>query len=388
MSRVEWLRDFVSLSENTEVPDMFALWTGMSGLSLCLGRRCWLDMGTYKIYPNMFIVLVAGSGRCRKSTSIGILESLIYNLDPRPNIISQKITPEAFIEAMKDGPTDPRRVLVETCEGFVVVDELSNFLNKKTYEAGLASLLISLYDCKPLFEYRTKIRGVEKIENACLGMLGGSTIEWIQDAIPIGAVGGGLTSRMIFIYEKTPKPPVAWTQNRHDHHEVCKRLIEGLQRVWRLSGPMTLTPEAKDYYCEVYDHFYKGSVFFENKFLSGYASRRHVHMLKLGMVFSAAEGDTLIVDKGHLFAAVGLLEATEQNMEEVLSLITASGTGTTVQVVETKIRKLKRISRASLIKSFSHQMSAKEMDEIIRTLVHSGAIREFADGNTIFYGAI
>ena len=209
-SKENFLRDFANLAKGTEIPPLFALWSGISGVSAILGRRVWMDMGVFTVYPNLFVVLVAGSGQFRKTTSIRLIEKLIRQVDPHPNFISQKITPEALIDAVKIQRTgDDSNLGKEISEGYVLAEELGIFINKKSYEAGMASILIPLYDCADVFEYRTKGRGVEEIRNACFSLLGASTVDWIRDAIPREAVGGGLTSRMIFVFTETPPEPVA-----------------------------------------------------------------------------------------------------------------------------------------------------------------------------------
>jgi len=222
------LRDYLDLVKDTEVPESFAFWCGVAGVSAVLGRRVFLDMGIYRIYPNMFIVLVAGSGKCRKSTAIGMMEDMIWMLTDKPNVISQKITPEALLEALQTGGP--------SSEGFIIVDEPSTFLNKKTYESGLAPLLISMYDCKEHFEYRTKSRGIEVISNSALGLLGGSTVDWIRNAIPEDAIGGGLTSRILFVYQKKPKGPQAFTQVSEEQKVLTKSLLNRLQGMCLLKG--------------------------------------------------------------------------------------------------------------------------------------------------------
>ena len=362
-----WLKDYMSLSLGTEIPDMFALWCGLSGISASLGRSVWLDMGTYKIYPNMFILIVAGSGRCRKSTAIDQLADLVSQMDPRLNMIAQKITPEALIEAMCDGTKGS----LKANEGFVCVDELSNFLNKKSYEQGLAALMISLYDCKNTFEYRTKGRGKEELRKTCLGLLGGSTIEWIREAIPIDAIGGGLTSRILFVYVKNPPPPQAWTEKHPDDDSTKRMLVNDLNRMSLAKGPMTLDEEAKEFYIKTYDDFYLNSPFFNNKFLSGYASRRAVHMMKLSMLFSIAESSQMVVTFQHLDQALEILKNAEGNMVEVLSLITATDAGSKVDAVLEYIKKKGTVSRSDLQRHFQRQYPFRELDEIIKTIILS-----------------
>src|SRR6266850_6399542 len=113
-----FLRKFVSLFEGTEVPERFATWAGISCLSAMLERRVWIDMNLYVIYPNMFVVFVADSGRMRKSTAIKVTRKLLSRTDPGPRMIAQKITPEGLIDALRVIRTDnPKELLKETCGG-------------------------------------------------------------------------------------------------------------------------------------------------------------------------------------------------------------------------------------------------------------------------------
>jgi len=384
-----FLRDIVSLAQGTEIPASFAMWSGFAAMSAVLGRRIWLDMGTYTIFPNLYVVLVAGSGRCRKSTSINIVEKLLSQLDPRPNLLAQRTTPEALIEALQvvekmEGTKFTRR----TSEGFVIVDELANFLNKKTYEAGLASLLISLYDCKDQFDYRTKARGVEHLQAVCLGMLAGSTIEWIRNAIPSDAIGGGLTSRFIFVYVENPPPPVAITRFSDEKKELNERLVRALIEMQSLQGQMNLSPEAWNLYEEEYNKFYIENRMFEDPTLSGYASRRHVHALKLSMILSIADPESRhdrLVYPRHFSAAISLLSQCEVWMPRVMALISATEKGALAELICTKLHARKSISRRLLLESLVHRIDARDLTEVIETLIQAGRIRCESNGRDIIY---
>lgn len=367
---------------------MFALWCGVSGVSAALGRNSFVKMGPFTIYPNIFTVLVASSGKCRKSSAIDQIEDILRSLEPKPNLIAQKLSPEALIQSVRKVETkDMTKLLAEECTGFVIADELSTFLNKKTYEAGLASLLISLYDCKNWFQYRTVSRGVEDINNACLGMLAGSTIDWIRSGIPEEAVGGGLTSRIIFVYVDQPANPVPFPIFTTEHFELKTTLIKQLQAIAAIKGEFKLTDSALEAFRLEYIEFREktGVKFYNDKTLEGYASRRANHLLKIAMVFSASDGTEMLIHDRHVKGAKSLLANNEKHLQMVLSLITSSEKGAEVTAIMNLIARKKEVSRTELMKAVSHRMSSRELNDVLDTLILSGQIVTLDRGRGVMY---
>jgi hypothetical protein len=393
-NETNFLTGFAKLCTGTEIPPLFAAWSGISGISCALGRRCWVDMGTFQIYPNMYIVLVGGSGRVRKSTTITMVERLIRKLEPKPNLIAQKITPEALIDSMKlyVHVQKEKQILefADRCEGFVIVDELSNFLNKNTYEAGLASLLIPFYDCKDDWDYKTKGGGTTHLTNTCLGLLGASTPDWITNAIPETAVGGGLTSRIIFIYVKDPAPPVPRPTWGKEKVELQESLQRALQRIACLEGEFKLDSEAIELYDKEYRSFRTSKDalrWSEDPALTGYASRRHLHYTKVAMVFSASERADRVITARHLDGAITLIRQSEATMPMLISLITSTAQGNIIEFVHTRIRQSDkgRVTRPKLLQAVGHKIGAREMDAVIDTLIASHKIRQEVRDNTMWY---
>jgi hypothetical protein len=355
------------------------MWCGIGAVSAAMGRNSWLKAGPFTVFPNLFIVLVAGSGKCRKSTAINAAEELIRLMSPQPNLIAQKLSPEALIQAIRRVETkDMTKLLAEECTGFVVADELATFLNKKTYEAGLASLLISMYDCKTNFQYRTISRGVEDVNNACLGMLAGSTVDWIRSGVPEEAVGGGLTSRILFIYVDTPAPPVAFPEYTEAHARLKDRLVRQLDAISKIRGDFSMSPAAMMVYKAEYDSWRgdeargikgTGDSFYKDRALEGYASRRHMQLLKLSLILSACESTDKIIKDKHIFAAAAMLGDNEKFLKLVLSLITSSQHGSAIGDVLGYIRRHGRVTRSDLIKAMSNKMKARELNEIVDTLL-------------------
>lgn len=381
-----FLRTFAKLTSNTEIPGLFAVWSGLAGLSCIMGRRCWIDMGVYTIFPNLFICLVASSGKCRKSTIINIVEGLLYQLEPKPNLISQKITPEALIEALKVVQTnDEHQFLKESCVGFVIADEFNTFLNKRTYETGLGTLLIPLFDCKSHFTYHTRGRGKEVLTDSCLGLLSGTTIDKLKEAIPTEAVGQGLTSRFIFVYCADVAAPVARTRRTKEQCQTEEELIKFLQKAMLLEGEITLTDKAWNFYVKNYNDFREKNPLYNMKTLEGYASRRHVHLLKIAFLFAVSRRLQIVIKEEDIESANELLTLSEKSMPMLLNIITASKTGMLLQEVYEFIRKSKGMSRTELLALMSHKISNKELVEIYETLVHSGRIKVAVKGNDLFF---
>src|SRR3990167_6116197 len=86
-----WLASYLEYTSEQESPTEFHLWTSMAILSATLGRHVWIDRGYYTTFPNLFIILVAGSAKCRKSVSTHMGLDLLFELRDRPMVFSQKI---------------------------------------------------------------------------------------------------------------------------------------------------------------------------------------------------------------------------------------------------------------------------------------------------------
>lgn len=382
-----FLRKFVSLFQGTEVPDRFATWAGISCLSAMLERRIWIDMNIFTIYPNMFVVFVADSGRMRKSTAINVTAKLLRKVDPGPRIVAQKVTPEGLIDSLRlVRSDDPTKLMQETCGGVVVADELASFINQDSYNRGLGTLMIQLWDCLDKFDYKTRGRPIEEINQGHLSLLGGTTVHTLKDAIPLQAMGDGFSSRVIFVYEsKTPNPvprPIRFA----GFQETENHLIKQLQTISTLKGEVSLSPEAIELFDAEYMRFFK-SKFYDDSQFEAYASRRDKHLLKVAMCLMAAEGSSMEISRHDLEGALILLSDVEQHMGAVFDRITMTEVGSMTERVYTMIHSAPDhvLGRPELLKKLSHKIGALELSKIIETLVQSRRIKQETMEGILYY---
>ena len=386
MSSRNFLREYTAMFDGTEIPPLFSLWCGLFGVAATLGRKVYIDMGTFPIYPNFYVILVAGSGRCRKSTAIRQIDKLLRE-SCCLNQISQKLTPQSLIEAMNEMPEGVIHMPNKVAEGVITVDEMANFLNKASYEAGMAPMLISFYDCENNFEYRTKSRGKETVKDSCLNILAGTTIDWLRGGIPSDAVGGGLTSRMIFVYVDTPQEPVPFPSITPRQAEARVWAGLDLKRIEKLKGKMQLDPKAKEMCSTEYIDFYKNSPMYEQQNLSGYASRRGIHLLKIAALLSIIESSDLVIKPPHITGALKALTLTERMLPDLIKTIASTDVGNNAEFVLHIVTSARQISRSDLMRKVSHKLDARGLDEVLKTLLGSSRIQPIAVGNSTFYVA-
>lgn len=382
---MNYLYEFQKLGKDTEIPGIFVVWGGVATLSAMLSRRVYVDMGTFTIYPNLFIVLVAGSGKCRKSTMIEMVEDQILPFSDDINLLVDKGTFQGISDDLrKVGELAPGTEL-ESHQGYMILDEVTTLLNKQSWEGRVGELLHQLIDCKKSFRARTRGKGVEELKNTCLGAFGGTTIELIRDAIPPQMIGAGLSSRMIFVYTDQPGPPCAKPEMTPEKREALEKIHKKLKHTLTVEGQMEFSEEAEAYYQERYNDHYYNCPFWDEPNLWGYASRRYVFVIKLAMLLSIAEGDGLVIEKSHIQGAENLIFETEKNLPKVVGKMGQSNDGELTDYVMSVIRQRGKITRTDLTLKVKNRLKSKELDEILDTLRESGEVSVSSNGRATCY---
>ena len=91
----DWRDSYLTFTANSEPPYTYRLWCGISVIAACLKRKCVLNWGTLTLYPNMYVVLVGPSGRCRKGTAMN--QGMWFMREMGIKMAAESITREALI---------------------------------------------------------------------------------------------------------------------------------------------------------------------------------------------------------------------------------------------------------------------------------------------------
>lgn len=348
-----WIHDYIEWTRCTEPPTVFHFFVAATVLGTALGRRVFFDKGAYQVFPNLCVMLIAPSGRCRK-TSAANLGTGLY-LSAGGTLIADKTTPEALIDALQG-----------SANALIYAQELAVFLGKQKYQEGMVPLLTALFDCPKEWTSKTMGRGATTILDVSLGAIMCSTIDWLQTGVPSDSFGGGFMSRFLFVVQEHtsrcfPLPPPL-------NKETKARMIKELAAARMLKGQFEFTPAARRWYEYWYKH--RVSPGASEKLFAGYYERKPDHIIRIAMAVKVSkQGNDFLLDEKDLVHADKVLSWLEEWLPNAFDQLTSSTVG------EDQARILKQIRNAggsiehsALLRRNSSRLNAEQFRRAIETL--------------------
>ena len=363
----DWINGFVQFTDNSEPPITFRMWTAISCVAAVLRRKCWLPWGSLTFYPNMYVVLVAPSGKARKGTAMGPGQKLLRELDIR--MTAEAITRESLIRELANSTdsfiVDDSGRMIKHSSMTIFSKELTVFLGYQNHQ--LMSDLTDWFDCDDQWVYRTKTQGTDTVAGVWVNLIGATTPSLIQTSMSLEAIGGGLTSRMIFVYEHKRGKSVALPMLTADDLVLREKMLRDLERISMMQGPFTVDDSFIGPWVPWYESQEDNPPFNDNRF-AGYFERRAMHLLKLSMILNASRGTSMILDESDFLAALSILERTEEKMTFAFSGV---GKGANIDVmsqVMTELAASKKATFAQLMSRFYYDVDKFTLNRLLETL--------------------
>ena len=354
---------YLKYTQKQESPAEFHLFTAMTIVGAAMGRKCWFNRGFYKLFPNFFTILVAGSARCRKSTAIGIGVDLLKAV-PTTKVVKGKTTPERFIKEIEPegSGAEPLNILVHS-------SELSVFLTKQQYGEPMIHVLTDLYDCPQEWTYKTKNKGENTLRNVFLAIIAATTPDGVSKGIPPSALEEGFASRVIFVFKADTDRRNALPELTQEEQDLRQELCIFLTKIGELAGEFSLTPGARAWYIDFYNNM-KPPI---DKRMEGFFGRKHDHLLRFGMVFAGATLKT-VIEQEHLEAALLSLEQIEASAPFAFSEIGGDQTTQFLSRAITLMQRGQRISHSELLRKL-YPIRADSFKVIVETMIEGGYMK-------------
>ena len=376
----DWLDAYTTFTNNSEPPYLYRLWVGISILAACMKRKCVLRWGTLDLYPNMYIVLVGPSGKCRKGTAMSPGMRLLREMGIK--VAAESITREALIRELKQ--SNDTTIDIKTGDMAlhasltIYSQELTVFLGYNNQ--ALMADLTDWYDCRDSWTYRTKNMGTDEITGVWVNLIGATTPDLLQTTLPRDAIGGGLTSRIIFVYENRKGRIVATPFLSKEERDLEKLISADLQQVCALSGDFAVTEDFIDAYIPWYTAYSSGSPPFDDYRFSGYFERRPMHLLKLSMICCTSRTNDRLISKADFDRALYIIESTEHKMPYTFSGVGRSSSAEGLTRVMAYLAVVNRIEFGVLLGRFVQDLDKFTLEKIIESLIAMGAVEVQYEG--------
>ena len=372
----DWLNSFLEYAQFGEAPRHMYFWAGVSAVAGALRRKVWIDQAYFKWYPNFYICLVAPPGIVSKSTTAGVAMGLLRQVPGikfGPDVVTWPALVSAFAESTEgfehDGMLYPMSAM--TLES----SEFGNLLNPQDKE--MVDLLVSLWDGKQgVFEKTTKHSGKDSVENPWINLIACTTPSWIAGNFPEYMVGGGFTSRTIFVYADTKERYVAYPglQVPKDLDKHAATLVEDLGTISQLHGEYKLTKSAVEFGEAWYqNHYSVRAANLDPDRFGGYIARKQTHIHKLAMVLSASQGDSMLITPEHLATAHQMITDLEPDMQFVFSKIGRSDASLHAERLVNFVQQKGEVGFQEAYRYVhSHFSSMRDFEDVLSGIVRAG----------------
>jgi hypothetical protein len=319
----DWLSAYMKYTEWSESPINFHVWGGMSCIAGALQRKAFIRWGHTTLYPNLYVILIGPSGQARKGEPITIARTFLDKIDIP--MIGEDNSMESIIRSMRDSLTnysDPitKRIMFQ-CAVSCLVEEFAVFVGQQN--VPFLAYLTNWFDSRDRWKRATKHQGTDEIIGMCFNLLAATAPDWLPSILPREAIGGGFTSRCIFVVEEGKSKIIPNPNLAPDTRRLKDDLIHDLEIIHTLVGEYKFDEPALASYVKWYEEqeesIRAGHSPIPDPIFAGYVSRRATHLKKLSMSIAASSHNDLVITQRDFKRALGLMVAAEQRMSRVFS---------------------------------------------------------------------
>ena len=366
---VTWADAVVEANSENEAPAKFFYWAAIASISAVASKRVWLNRFYYKLYPNIYVFLVAKSGM-KKGVPITLAKNLVTKAGST-RIISGRNSMQRIVQDLGKAHTLENGGMIKDAQGFLVSGELASFLVK---DPDALTILTDLHDTHAYEEFwqnSLKGTGVDKLRAPCITLLGATNEDHFSEAVPQNAIGGGFIARTFIVFSLEKGKLNSLTEAPKKIVDTSY-LAEYLKEVAKMKGEFTWTQAAK----ATYDKWYYKFMGTDANDPTGTMNRIGDQILKVAMILSMAQEPDLKLKESHILESIDVCTACLSGMQQVTMGAGKSNLAYQTKLVMRELIQVKehKIERQKLLQKYWGEFDSFDLDRIVETLLGAGAI--------------
>lgn len=390
-----FLQDLVACTRGQESPTIFWIWSGLWTIATLMHREAYFKwLPDEPLWPNLYVVLVAPPGICRKGPpikkAIKMLKKVVDLMPSRelafrketsfvtskttPEYLSEKLAPQESSFTKREGTKVRMYSVKKGSQAAIAATELVTFLGKQQYNTGLIEKLTKFYDSDDDDAEGTIARGDTPLEDIYVTMLGAATPDGLKMSIPPEAFGGGFMSRTTLVFQdhRTRSFPLPVVFEGYPSTDFLVRALAWI--AYNARGEYALTEAGARWYSDWYSAFWKKAE--DEKGLLAEEHRLDIILLKVAMLIRVQEyRKGFDIDVPHLETASRILRYTYSAGRRGIENVNGAPWLETLNFVRAYIAAKGEVTRKTLLQRVSSRgFTADQLNTVLDYLAQEGAI--------------
>lgn len=294
MSEGNFISQFVDFYKEYESPTSFWKWSCYATVSAILRSKVYFSHGKGRVYPNIYVILLADSAEYRKGAPVKAAKKLL-SLTKCTKVYTgtasiQGILEELSMDIAEKGSSTP----IRGGSSLIAAEELAAFF---VQDPRLIPLLTDIWDYYEEYPYKLKSASF-LIKDMCTTMLSASNDTFLREVYDSRAAYGGLLGRTFLV-----KPD----ETRRANSLMCldeegnivealdadyKPLTDSIFKIKNLSGAVRIDLDARRFYDKWYKELYASYKTHPDR--TGVIQRIHTNVLKVAILLAAANYELTI----------------------------------------------------------------------------------------------
>ena len=318
-----FLSAYKRYAEGNEASPLFHEWAALNTLSCAVSRKVFFDQQYFKIYPNIYVVLVGEPGD-KKTTAMSLARGMIQKLEMP--IAPPSITLQAISLMMSASNAESKchlkfmqgTVPIEVTQYSFFASEIVTMLAAGGNPQGLIEFFTDIYD-REAFEVMTKNKGTDFINCPYITILACMTPEQTGHLLKERLITGGFSRRCIFVYGRSKIDPIAFPKLHVDQTEAKQACLEHLKKIKRFSCEYKMSPDAHDYFESWYKMKHHQLSMPHPPAFKNWLRSKDTMAIKVAMLLDLADEMSGIISLDHIKSAVHRLDTIEVDLGKVFA---------------------------------------------------------------------
>ena len=365
--------------QHTDAPSSFITWGAISLIGAALKNNVFFEIGTYTLYPNQFVVLVAPPG-IGKGTVMTFVEQIVNENkgSPAVNILPDRVTAERIIELIADGWPTP---LGLQGQQLVVGPNDHNcllFSTELRVLLGSSQWMLEFLEeawSKTTFKYQTKNKGNVTIDTMCCSLLAASVPDFLKNANKEIAlvISGGFTSRCLFIYAEEQSKDLPWPEPLKKNvasKALYDDLVHDLKEISTLRGDFKVSAGARILFEDFLKKNRAAASRDDSEAVANFRARVKAHVLKLAMVLSASRSNNMVISDIDMQNSISEIQKVTKTLELLFRGAGDSLDASAAARVENVVDTYGMVSKKELLRILRRHVTSETLDRVLFVLTH------------------